>query len=32
MKNKVGNQYGNLLVESVNKDKTDNKHTYYNCH
>ena len=31
MKNKIGQQYGNLLVESINYEKSDNKHTYYNC-
>ena len=31
MKNKIGQQYGNLLVESINHEKSDNKHTYYNC-
>ena len=31
MKNKIGHQYGNLIVESINQEKTDNKHTYYNC-
>lgn len=31
MKNKIGNQYGNLLVESINYKKSDEKHTYYNC-
>lgn len=31
MKNKVGQKYGNLLVISVNREKSNNKHTYYNC-
>lgn len=31
MKNKIGKQYGNLLVKSINREKSDNKHTYYNC-
>lgn len=29
--NKIGKQYGNLLVESINHEKSTNKHTYYNC-
>lgn len=29
--NKIGKQYGNLLVESINREKSNNKHTYYNC-
>lgn len=31
MSNKIGKQYGNLLVESINCEKSTNKHTYYNC-
>ena len=31
-KNKIGQQFGNLIVDSINKEKTTNKHTYYNCH
>lgn len=29
--NKVGKQYGKLIVESVNHERSDSKHTYYNC-
>lgn len=32
LKNKIGQQFGNLIVDSINKEKTTNKHTYYNCH
>lgn len=30
--NKIGQQFGKLIVDSINKEKSTNKHTYYNCH
>lgn len=30
--NKIGKQFGKLIVDSINKEKTTNKHTYFNCH
>lgn len=30
--NKIGKQFGKLIVDSINKEKSTNTHTYFNCH